>query len=342
MLNIGKNITLPGDALQPTQVEKVYKAIINPKGRVAEMVGRLQHIRAIDPKKYRKMKTALPYIVCAKFHPNIRRKENFMTTERFIVDIDHLSEFNINVENLKEKLKKDNRVEMFFTSPSGDGIKALFHLSEKISDAAYYSLFYKTFCMLWGKEYDLGGALDTVTSDVSRCCFVSYDPNAWYNPKAETISSEQYLNKGNFLEMDRIQKEVKEHEQEKITVKKEVGIDTTKKPLALSDDILNQIKEKVGQRVKQPIPKEYFQPEELEPLVDGLQKVFEEVGLKLALTEPIHYGRKVKVSAEKYWAELNIFYGQKGPTVVKTSKTGSNPQLVETVYVLIKDYFNHL
>lgn len=342
MLNIGKNITVSGDALQPTQVEKAYKAIINPNGKVAEMINRLQHIRAIDPKKYRKMKTALPYIVCAQFHPNVRRKENFLTTERLIVDIDHLSEFDIDINHLKERLRNDKRVEMFFTSPSGDGIKALFKLSEKISDAAYYSLFYKAFCMHWGKEYGLGGALDSVTSDVSRCCFVSYDPEAWYNPHVEAINPEQYLGKDSFLEMDQVQQEIKEHEKERKIEKKAVGIDTTKKTSVLSNDILNQIKEKVGQRVRKPIPKEYFQPEELEPLVDGLQRIFEEVGLKLVMTEPIHYGRKVKVSAGKYWAELNIFYGQKGPTVVKTSKTGSNPQLVETVYVLIKDHFAHL
>lgn len=70
-----------------------------------------------------------------------------------------------------------------------------------------------------------------------------------------------------------------------------------------------------------------------------MKDLLKEVGVNLEKTEPISYGRRIRVSADNHWAELNVFYGKKGATVVKTTKTGSNPELVETIYVLIKDYF---
>src|SRR5690554_2045557 len=142
MLYLGKHITSSRDPLQPVAIQQVYKALKNPKGKVADQLKRLHQIRLIDPNKYRKMKTTLPYLVCAQFHPMVRRKENFLHTKRFLLDIDHLSEYEINQDSLRQKLIADPRVELLFSSPSGDGLKVLFQLNKKISDSGYYALFY--------------------------------------------------------------------------------------------------------------------------------------------------------------------------------------------------------
>ncbi len=141
MLLIGKHITAPSDPLQPVSVQSVFKAICNARGEVATLQNRLQAIRIIDAGQYRKMKTALPYIVCASFQPNVRKKENFVFTERFVVDIDHLSEYEIDMKSLRQRLRDDPRVELLFSSPGGDGLKVLFVLSERIADSGYYALF---------------------------------------------------------------------------------------------------------------------------------------------------------------------------------------------------------
>lgn len=340
MLFIGKQITTPNDPLQPASVENVFRAIQNPNGEVAALLNRLQQIRAIDPNKYRKLKIRLPYIVCADFRPRVRKKENFLSTKRFILDIDELTAHDINQEGLREKLKKDPKVEMFFSSPSGDGIKVLFCLEDYISDSGYYSQFYKAFCMTWRAEHNLGASLDLKTNDVSRCCFVSFDTNAYYNDKAEPIIAEDFLSQESFADFDQLDKEIKSLQKEQKQTQREKGIPTTAPSNEITDDVLRQIKEKVGRRVRTTTPKKYIQPEELQSIVQELEDLVEEVGARIEKTEPISYGRRIRVVADKHWAELNVFYGKKGATVVKTTKTGSNAELAETIYVLIKDYFN--
>jgi len=342
MLFIGKQITTPNDPLQPAPVEKVFRAIQNPNGEVAALLNRLQQIRAIDPNKYRKLKIGLPYMVCADFRPRIRKKENFLSTQRFILDIDDLTAHDIDQERLRGKLKKDPKVEMFLSSPSGDGIKVLFRLQDRIADSGYYSQFYKAFCIAWARAHQLEAALDLKTHDVSRCCFVSYDPNAHYNDNVEPIIAEDYLSEVSFADFDGLNKEIESLQKQQKETQIEKGIPAAALSNELPDDVLRQIKERVGRRVRSSPPKEYIQPEELQSIVRELEVLVGEVGAKIEKTEPISYGRRIRISAGQHWAELNVFYGKKGATVVKTTKTGSNAKLAETIFVLIKDYFNQV
>lgn len=337
MLYLGKHITSSRDPLQPVSLQQIYKALKNPNGKVAEQLNRLQHIRLIDPNQYRKLKVELPYIVCARFHPMVRRKENFLNTERFLIDIDHLSEYEIDPEQLRKKLKSDPRVELFFSSPSGDGLKVLFRLKNKISDSSYYALFYKAFCLSLNQEYQLGAAIDTKTHDVTRCCFVSFDPDTYYNPKAEQIEVEAYLAHESFIDFDRVNKEISTAEKQLREEKRNTDIRT--EPKVLTTEVLNQIKERVGKRIRQPQPKQYHQPEELETLIEEIKDLLKETGAELISTRPIHYGRVLRIQADIYWAEINIFYGKKGTTVVRTAKTGSNKDLADMMYELLKSYF---
>lgn len=341
MLLIGKHVTSAFDPLQPTEVEKVFRAITQPRSDIITLLNRLHAIRMIDAAQYRKMKTELPYIVCADFHPKVRRKENFLSTERFIVDIDHLSAYGMDAPSLKNKLKEDPTVEMMFTSPSGDGIKILFALSDKITDTGYYSLFYKTFCNRFAIKHKLEGAVDTKTSDVARCCFVSYDPDAYFNPKCDKINAGDYYSLEDNFNLDLVKKEIKEYEKEADEKRKEIGITQQNEKESLPDDVLRRIKEKVGVRVKKKAEKYYEQPEELDGLIDEVRTQVVEVGAEVIENTPISYGRKIKIGAGKYWAEINFFYGQRGVSVVPTSKTGSNRELAETLANLLKNHFQN-
>lgn len=340
MVLIGKNVTTPGDVLQSAEIEKVYKAILRPGTEVMNLLNQLKQIRAIDPGKYRKLKTKLPYIVCADFRPRIRKKENFLHTSRFILDIDHLSEFDIELSILKVKLREDPMVELFYCSPSGDGLKVFFKLDKPISDSGYYSLFYKTFCMRFSEAYQLGGAVDTKTSDVSRCCFVSHDPDAWFNPKVREVRTDDYLPKDGFFELSQVQGEIKEHE--KNAAEEAKKLDLPKPEVQeLPDSTMNRIKEMVGMKVREKQKKEYFQPEELQSVEEDVIQLLNGVGAQLLKSEPISYGRRLRIGADQVWAELNIFYGKRGVTIVKTTKTGSNKELAEMLFRLLSDYFEN-
>lgn len=340
MLLIGKNITVPGDKMNEVSVEKVYKAIKNPNGEVALLQQRLQYVKMIDINQYRKLKTTLPYLVCAQFHPKVRKKENFLFTERFLIDIDHLSEFQLNLNTVKAQLSRDPRVELLFISPGGDGLKVLFHLAEKITDSGYYAVFYKAFCHHFANQYQLGGALDSKTNDVSRCCFVSFDPAAFYNVDAEEIIAGEYLSSEGFEDFDRVQKEFKAKEKEDKKLQDELGLTVEKSTIVLTDDLLNEIKLKVGLRVKKPKEKYYEQPEELDAIMQQIIAELASVEVTLVQSKPISYGRQIKISAGNYWAEINIFYGQRGISIVGSTKSGSNRELRDMVTSLLKSHFD--
>lgn len=340
MIQIGKNITSVADPLQPVLVEKVYHAIINPNGEVAVLQNRLRSLLMIDLQQYRKLKTSLPYLVCAHFQPRVRKKENFVFTERFFVDIDHLSDFDFDIDSLKKTLSADSRIELLFTSPGGDGLKLLFRLSERIYDSSYYTLFYKSFCIRFAEQYGVTGALDIKTNDVSRCCFVSFDPEAYYNPESEAVNPTNYVPAEGGIEFEKIQSEIKNDGSAQEAIRKTAVIEKENTE-PLSEDILNQIKMKVGVRVKKPVEKQYEQPEELELLIKEVDEQVRQVGAEIIASSAISYGRKIKIGAGSYWAEINLFYGKRGPSVVPTTKTGSNKQLCDSIVTLLKNHFNN-
>lgn len=340
MLSIGKKITIPGDKLNEVSVEKIYKAIKNLNGDVALLQQRLQYVKLMDINQYRKLKTTLPYLVCAQFHPKIRKKENFLFTERFLIDIDHLSEYQLNLKEVKAQLSRDPRIELLFTSPGGDGLKVLFRLAEKITDSGYYAVFYKAFCHHFANQYQLGTAVDSKTNDVSRCCFVSFDPDAFYNSDAEKIIAGEYVAPDSFEDFDRLQKEFKMKEKEEKELQDELGLVIEKPTADLPDEILNEIKLKVGLKIKKPREKYYEQPEELGAVMQQIMEELASIDVTLTQSNPISYGRQIKVTAGNHWAELNIFYGQRGISIVGSTKSGSNKELRDMVTSLLKSYFD--
>lgn len=330
------------DPLTEVPVERIHRAMLNPEGEVAVLQRRLQCIRSIDPVQYRKLKTALPYIVCAQFHPKIRRKENFLYTDRMLLDIDHLSEHGLDREALRKKLQADERVELLFASPGGDGLKLLFRIDPRISDSGYYTVFYKAFCREFSAAYQLGGALDQQTCDVTRCCFVSFDPDAWYNAAAVAVNPSRYVDEPMLLSPE-------QHPAEPGEQKEETGdaVNDIKRPRPggtpePGDEVMRQIKQALGQRVRQPREKFYEQPEKLQEILPAVTRALESAGAAVIRNEPIAYGRKLTVQAGEYWAEVNVFYGKRGVSIVGTSKTGSNRELCKLLTELLKAEFEQI
>lgn len=323
MLSIGYFITQAQDKLEKISPDEIVKRITANSGKLYENIIQLRNLMSIDLIAYRKMKTMLPYIVCGNFNPQFRKSENFAFVEYCIIDIDHLSNADKTVEGLKSTLINDERVFIAFASPGNDGLKIMFKLSERCYDAAKYKLFYQEFALQLSKQYSLSGAIDTRTSDVTRACFLSYDSNVIYNPSATAIVIEPFI-ENKFFQKGKQNEEFKEHS---------AKIDNQN--LSIDDDILNQIKQKLNPNFK-PKEKNIFVPEELDNLIPLIIEKMIELGLTLSKIEGIHYGKKIKIELGVKWAELNIFYGKKGYSVVKTPKSGSNADLCEVAYQIIK------
>lgn len=323
MIQFGTRITQPGDPLQKMEVEKLFHSTSQPKQPFRDLIAQLRAVKSLDERQYRELKKQLPYFVCGIFHPPVRRGENFASIGHFIVDLDHLERAGLDKHLLSLQLRDDPEVAFFFTSPGGDGLKVLFNLAESCRDAALFSAFYKLFARQFAEKYGLLEVIDLRTSDVTRACFVSHDPDAFYNPEARPVAMEGFITA---LDFDKAEKAIKETEE----IFK--GIDTgwagQDKP-EMDNEILRQIKQKLNPQFRDPRKKEYVIPPEVDQVLPLLKERLAEYQIEIEETRPISYGRKVRVKAGPLYAEIDIFFGKRGFQVVKTTKSGSNPDLAE-------------
>ncbi len=135
-----------------------------------------------DEKQQEYKKQNFPYFNLGTFRGNYRNNENIISTKFLLFDYDHVGD---TMNEVKNKLKADKSVFAFFVSPRGEGLKVIYRLEKEIIDHRYFSAVYKHYAKQF--SFDLGEDPDK-TSDVSRPCFFSYDPDIYINQYAEPLS----------------------------------------------------------------------------------------------------------------------------------------------------------
>lgn len=320
MLFYGTRITVAGDRLLPLEPARLFASIREPKESFADQIRQLRALRTLDPNRYRETKKHLPYFVCSAFHPPVRKKEHFASVSYLVIDLDHLDDHAVDGVALREKLREDPRVLGYFASPGGDGLKVMYRLKEPCLDSARFSVFYKMFAAAFAREHQVAGCLDAQTHDVTRACFLSWDPDAWFHPDAIGLDMDELLpekmdipDKGHLKEVEKDWEAVKRPEER-------TGPD---------NDVLRKIREKLQPNMRRSSKPEYFVPEEVDKALEIVGARLPEFGLILKATEAIQYGRKLRVEAPGtlLWAEINLFYGRKGYSLFLTTKSGSNQDL---------------
>lgn len=334
MLLLGRKIISPADKLNKISLFDLYQKISRPSNELESIINTLRTILSIDPQKYRKLKTQLPYFCTSIFNPAFRKSDNFASTQYLVLDFDHIAEANINIAELKQRIGDDERVALLFVSPGGNGLKVLFKLSEKCFDKGKYTMFYKLFAKKFSDKYNIMQIIDIRTADVARACFLSVDTDAIYNPVPLPIIISDYINFNNLDEIKFAENIISEINVEDKKKKKEQN---EQKENALPDDILLQIKKKLNPNIKVKKKKQIFVPEKLNEVIQKIEEKSNEVGLKMAVVTNINYGKKIKFEAGQYWCEINIFYGKKGFSIVKTPKNGSSTELADTANLLLCD-----
>lgn len=129
-------------------------------------------------------KNNLPFFVIGEFQENLRDIPSFITTQYAVFDYDHVGE---SLNDLWEKIISDDTVFAAFHSPSGDGIKVIYKFDKEITDAKFFSAIYKYYAEKF--VIDMGEKLDA-TSDCSRACFLSYDPDLYFNSDATPLNTD--------------------------------------------------------------------------------------------------------------------------------------------------------
>jgi len=106
---------------------------------------------------------------------NLLKHSNLLT-----IDFDHLD----NLQELKTQLLNDEyfETEMLFTSPSGDGLKWIIRIDIlEVSHSEYFIAVANYFKQTYNIEVDQSG------KDVSRACFLPYDPTAFLHKRHQKL-----------------------------------------------------------------------------------------------------------------------------------------------------------
>lgn len=317
MLQAGICITAKDDPLRKVELDYLYHAIKNPKQNVISKINLLRQVKNLDKEQYALQKRKLPYLVCGLFNPPIRKKEFFAKIKFFMIDIDHIAEKGLSVNALRNKFAGDDRILLEFLSPSEDGIKLLFELDEYCTDHVKYSAFYKLFAAAFAKQYQLDQVIDFATSDVTRACFISFDPQVRYNKLATKIKMSDFIDFQNPFLANQIINDLNN---------KEPKLQNTDK-IPISEDIFSEIKQKLNPKnISKPL-KNVYVPEQLELVIEQVVKNLESYEINIVGIKNISFGKKINLNFKGKIGEINLFYGKKGFTVVESPKNGTDMEL---------------
>lgn len=336
-LSLGHHLTASNDRMEIITLVDLYEKISHADSALCTQQDILRSARDIDYSKYSQLKRALPYFVCGKFENGIRRIENFSCLDAFVLDIDHFEEKDLNIEELKKQIAQDDRVAMTFISPSGNGLKLLFFLDEPCRDSNIYTAFYKRFAIEFAKEHHIEKYLDYKTCDATRACFLASDPNAILNMNFIAIHMEDYIN------TEAVDLFVYDDKQtdNKCLALMNASEETTPKDIDPNQETINKIKEKLElgrKRIANSANHKFYIPAQVKIIFDGLKSSIEETGVELYETKDIQYGMKLCFKVNLAYAELNLFYGKKGFTVVESPKRGTSSELNGMMAELVRNY----
>ena len=109
------------------------------------------------------------------------------------------------------------------------------------------------------------------------------------------------------------------------------------------EEIMERIKQCLNPNAKNVRKKaEAFVPDQLNSIITYLVAYIENTGLVVSDVVDIQYGKKIKISMGVKQAEINLFYGKKGFSVVKSPRSGTTAELNDLAAQLIQTFIYQL
>lgn len=136
-----------------------------------------------DEEQQDKMKKDLLPVVCVNGCFRYRSDNGLEKYSSFTaLDYDNFNSKE-SMNEAKEKLKTFPFVYAIFETPSGKGLKAVI-LHDSANPENHWNLYLQLINICWLPEIDEG------VMDLSRCQYLSYDPDVWLNPRPEAFHFE--------------------------------------------------------------------------------------------------------------------------------------------------------
>lgn len=305
------------EPLRSISFQEINQLISDPLGELRDRTDSLLAVRSLDETAFQRMKARLPFFIGATFREGNRKADHFEQIDWLILDFDAIGTGN-ELQRIKDHLREDPTVALAFISPSANGLKVLFKLGYPITHSKLYADGYERYARRWAAEKNLEEYLDVKTHDVTRVCFLSHDPRPIFN--------------GNALPMPMTSFEAVQRE-----IPFDIGTSAEEtRPESSDTDLLREIRQKLSPPHRQArgpraLP---FVPDELRETGKRIVEAGKGIDLTIELTD-IQYGLQVRASIGQHWAQLNVFYGKQGYSIVPTPRKGSTGELAEILKELV-------
>lgn len=164
-------------------IPDIYRYIVGPYAKL-----QTETLRSIVDKNEARKYKAENFDFCTFSGIFRTRSKNDVVLESDLlcIDFDHVAD----IPSLWKKLLNDPcfETELLFRSPSGDGVKWVIQISRKgWEHSRFFRAVYNYLVANGYPEPDKSG------SDVSRSCFIPYDPEAYINPKYNNVKDENFF-----------------------------------------------------------------------------------------------------------------------------------------------------
>ena len=183
-------VSLTAEANAPEITDTVTpESIIDDirQGRWAEEVSKIRELvaeRGKDDEEVRRLKKKLPGVVWTGTF-SYRNNDSLLRYSGLIcADLDYVPD---RLNDLMDKARSDPHAAAAFTSPTGTGLKIVFRVPVNAEDHKV-----NWHCVRAHVAERYAGEIDEDTKDLSRLCFVSHDPDAFWNPTAVALKVEQF------------------------------------------------------------------------------------------------------------------------------------------------------
>jgi len=134
-----------------------------------------------DQEKAADLKKALPAFTIAGTFKSKRSNKNIdHYSSLIILDYDKLNQEQIDF--LSNEFLKIDFIYSFFISPSGKGIKVIVPVD---TDLIHHEKSFMQVVQVFNELFEI--PIDTSGKDISRLCFMSYDPDLYLNPQAKSF-----------------------------------------------------------------------------------------------------------------------------------------------------------
>ncbi|MBF0548765.1 MAG: DUF3987 domain-containing protein [Candidatus Riflebacteria bacterium] len=162
-------------SIKPTnfKIEKIIEQIKTD----GALKSKIESLRKLPQKDYDEQKKQLPGVTFSGTFSQRKKECLKILSGYMILDFDHIDQPG----TLQNSLIADSHCAFCFISPSGKGLK----VGIRTNDLSLWEANFKSAEKYFSDKYKLQA--DKSGKDVSRLCFLSHDPNCFFNPQAEVI-----------------------------------------------------------------------------------------------------------------------------------------------------------